>query len=502
MSVTSGFFNSVNGDRRYNAEQMSAIFDGIINDGVLANIGTAFTVTYASGNSVEIGIGRAWFNSTWVYNDAILPLELESSEAVLDRIDAIVIEIDRSDDVRKGDIKVVKGSPESSPSRPAMVSTEYVHQYPLAYVYRKADSTSFSQADITSMIGTSSCPYVTGILQVQNIDNIVAQWQAQWIEWFAQETATTEKQADAIIAEWAQWYSNQTSNSETEVYQWMTQMKADVESWLAELQLILDDETASLLTAKVTDMETRFATLTKDRVIYSDLEDASGDKILDSYGNPIEGTTAFPYGSGTGGELHVDGLVTYPTFEEHVAKNAEEHAEINAKIQEVYPVLSAHTANKSNPHSVTAAQVGSYTKAQTLDSETATSLGLASSATPKQAFSKLKSLIDSLGNTVNAKPNILTGTYVGNGVGNSSPVRTINLGVTPTTVMVQKLDQNETYGTVDFVATTGHPMKEYYNITEVLSIVNGGFQVRVGEPGRSYCNTNSNGANYSYIAFY
>lgn len=27
MSVSSGFFNSLNGDRKYNAAQMSAIFD-------------------------------------------------------------------------------------------------------------------------------------------------------------------------------------------------------------------------------------------------------------------------------------------------------------------------------------------------------------------------------------------------------------------------------------------------------------------------------------------
>lgn len=374
MSVTSGFFNSVNGDRKYNAEQMSAIFDGIINDGILANIGTAFTVTYTSGTTVEVGIGRAWFNSTWLYNDAILPLELDAAEVVLDRIDAVVIEIDRSDGVRKGDIKVVKGTPGAQPSRPTMASTAYVHQYPLAYIYRTADSTTFSQADITSMIGTSACPYVTGILQVQSIDNIVAQWQAQWIQWYANETATTEGQADAIIEEWNQWYADQTSNSETEVYQWMTQMKADIEAWLAELQYILDDETATLLTSKITDMEAQFATLTKDRAIYSPLQDNAGDKILDSYGNPIEGTTAFPYGSGNGGELHVDGLVTFPTFEEHVAQNAEEHEEIhsilsshdarittaNNTANNASSSLAAHIANKNNPHGITPAQIGAY----------------------------------------------------------------------------------------------------------------------------------------------
>lgn len=50
MSVSSGFFNSLNGDRKYNAAQMSAIFDGLIIDGVFASIGTAFAVK-AAGRS-------------------------------------------------------------------------------------------------------------------------------------------------------------------------------------------------------------------------------------------------------------------------------------------------------------------------------------------------------------------------------------------------------------------------------------------------------------------
>ncbi len=183
MSVTSGFFNSLNGDRRYNAEQMSDIFNGIINDGVFANIGTAFGVKASTGNIVTVGIGRAWFNSTWLLNDAILPITADASEVLLDRIDAVVIEINRDNSVRGGSIKIIKGSPESSPTKPTMINTTYVNQYPLAYIYRKAGSSEITQANLTNAIGTSSCPYVTGILQVQNIDNIVAQWQAQWNGW-------------------------------------------------------------------------------------------------------------------------------------------------------------------------------------------------------------------------------------------------------------------------------------------------------------------------------
>ena len=44
MSVTFGFYNSKEGDRRYDAIQMSSIFDGIIQDGILQHVGTAMVV--------------------------------------------------------------------------------------------------------------------------------------------------------------------------------------------------------------------------------------------------------------------------------------------------------------------------------------------------------------------------------------------------------------------------------------------------------------------------
>ena len=38
MSVTSGFYNGLSHDRKYNAVQMSSLFDGIINDGIFQSI--------------------------------------------------------------------------------------------------------------------------------------------------------------------------------------------------------------------------------------------------------------------------------------------------------------------------------------------------------------------------------------------------------------------------------------------------------------------------------
>lgn len=300
MSVTSGFFNSLNGDRKYNAEQMSAIFDGIINNGVFANIGTVFGVKATTNNDITVGVGRAWFNSTWLYNDAILPLTADQAEVVLNRYDAVVIEIDRSEAVRKGDIKIVKGTPASTATKPTMLHTDYVHQYPLAYIYRPAGSSSISQSNIESRIGTSECPYITAILQVTNIDNIVAQWQAEWDVWSDQWTQWE--------AAWNLWFAEQTNDANQEISQWMSQMQSGFDTWFNSLQIILDGDVAANLGASIIDLQDRFRILAEERAVYEDIQDSNGDTLLDSDGNPIQGRTVM---GGGGDNITPEALGVY-----------------------------------------------------------------------------------------------------------------------------------------------------------------------------------------------
>lgn len=185
MAVTSGFYNSVSGDRKYNALQMSSIFDGIIEDGVYSTIGDHFSVTAGTGNTIIVGTGRAWFNHTWTLNDADYPVILEPSEVVLNRYDAIVIEVNGSNAVRGNSIKVIKGTPGSSPSKPSLVKGDNnIWQHPLAYVYVPAGSSSISQSNIEYVVGKSECPFVVAAVQSVNIDALVAQWQDEFDTWF------------------------------------------------------------------------------------------------------------------------------------------------------------------------------------------------------------------------------------------------------------------------------------------------------------------------------
>lgn len=226
MSVSSGFFNSLNGDRKYNAAQMSAIFDGLIIDGVFASIGTAFAVKAAGGLTVNIGVGKAWFDHTWTVNDSILPMTAPEAEVLLDRIDAVVLEVNGTESVRENTIKFVKGNPSSAPSRPTLTNEGNVHQYPLCYIYRKYGTAVINQADITPMVGTESTPFVTGILQTVSLDELLGKWQDE-----------LDRFTDARSQEVDDWIAQEESDFTT----WFDKMKAD----LQQEQNVLDQWIAS-----------------------------------------------------------------------------------------------------------------------------------------------------------------------------------------------------------------------------------------------------------------
>ena len=190
MAVSSGFFDSVNHDRLYNADQVSSMFDGIIIDGVYENFGEAFAVNeyLDAENTVIIGTGRAWFDHTWTLNDSQYALTLDPPSDSLSRIDAIVIDVNKELDTRDNTIKLIKGTEVLSseePSKPSLIKSDLHNQYPIAYITRNAGAESIiHQANIEYMVGTSECPMVTGYLEAINIEQIYKQLKDDFYLWW------------------------------------------------------------------------------------------------------------------------------------------------------------------------------------------------------------------------------------------------------------------------------------------------------------------------------
>lgn len=286
MSVSSGFFNSLNGDRKYNAAQMSAIFDGLIIDGVFASIGTAFAVKAAGGLTVNVGIGKAWFDHTWTVNDSILPMTAPEAEVLLDRIDAVVLEVNGMESVRNNTIKFVKGNPSSAPSRPTLTNEGNVHQYPLCYIYRKYGTAVINQADITPMVGTESTPFVTGILQTISLDELLGKWQDE-LDRF---TDARSKEVDDWIAQeesdFTAWFNKMKADlqqEQTVLDQWIASEQADFLTWYNQMKDQLSGDVAGNLQLEIDKEEVK-------RILLVGFED--GTKEFSDDGTVITSTAS------------------------------------------------------------------------------------------------------------------------------------------------------------------------------------------------------------------
>lgn len=254
MSITCGFYNSLNGDRKYDAAQISSIFDGLIVDGVFASIGTAFAVKAAGGLTVNVGIGKAWFNHTWTVNDSILPMTAPEAEVLLDRIDAVVLEVNGMESVRENTIKFVKGNPSSAPVRPTLTNEGNIHQYPLAYIYRKFGSSTITQADITPMVGTESTPFVTAILQTVSLDELLGRWQDELDQFVAAQSAEVDEWIASEENDFTTWFNQMKAdltNEQALLDEWISAEQTDFLNWYEQMRGQLDNDAAGHLQLEI-----------------------------------------------------------------------------------------------------------------------------------------------------------------------------------------------------------------------------------------------------------
>lgn len=286
--LTYGFYNSYEHDRVYDAEQFAMMFDGLIHDGVYAHIGFKFEVVENpdAPNSVIVRSGRAYFNHTWTYNDSNLVVEMDPPEVYLQRYDAIVLDIQYTNDVRENKIISIKGTPTASSSsdnvpKPAMIDDTGHHQIPLAFVYRPSTNTPesqmVSQSWISYVVGTSGvCPYVTGILESFPVNEHYARWAQEWEDfkdqyesdynaWVVRAEERYNADTTRLEAAWTSWVTSQEtsftawrSGQESDFNTWKTQQRAafttwmnaqeaDFNAWFANLQYVLDGDVAGHL---------------------------------------------------------------------------------------------------------------------------------------------------------------------------------------------------------------------------------------------------------------
>lgn len=225
MAFKCGFFNSVNGDRKYNAEDMNNPYKGIVSNGVIAKTddSDSFQVQSVSGMEIVVKMGYGIFADKWAILDADEPLTVATPHVTLGRIDSVIVRIDKSEDVRNGSIQYVQGEPSENPVPTALTRNSTITEYRLCNITVNANATQITQGEIEDTRPTNECGFVTNLLQDSDITatfrgwetqfrNAYQSWEDEFCDWFnhLRETITTVTTIDEFSQVYRATEENQT----------------------------------------------------------------------------------------------------------------------------------------------------------------------------------------------------------------------------------------------------------------------------------------------------
>ena len=251
--VTSGFFNGVLNadntiDRKYNADDISSMFDGLITDGIFASIGGKFECSIDTSAVdalvVKVATGKAWFDKTWIINNSTLKITLDPADSARDRIDAIVIDIDKRDEKRKNTIQYIPGTPSDDPKEPTLAEDEDSphKQYALCYIRVNHETTNSNNLKfhengcvanfITAPFSTiESEPFLKG--WNDDFQGLYDSQKAELVDALKELGKTSEDRVN------------------TEITKWKEGQQASFDDWFAKLQATLSGNPTANLANKL-----------------------------------------------------------------------------------------------------------------------------------------------------------------------------------------------------------------------------------------------------------
>lgn len=280
MTFRSGFWNSIDGDRTYSAEDMAIPFEGIITEGVFANWGDAFKATVINESTIAIGSGKAWFSKKWVQNDSVYQMPINVSEyASSTEPRTAVVGIDlkvepyyrfarfSTDEQRYygSFVELLNAITDRNAGRNTL---------PLFAINFAAGDSSLQQSNITNLVGTPWCPYVTAPVQTITVDDIRGKWDASY---------------NALM-------KDIVSNAQTKASEAESNFEASFNTWFLTLKNQLDANQAANLQNQITLLTNQFNKLVTTGTVENTVQFYSGGHLVDfttSAGVKITAVTKF-----------------------------------------------------------------------------------------------------------------------------------------------------------------------------------------------------------------
>lgn len=196
FNVKAGFFNSVNQDREYYAEDMNRPYKRLVSNGVFATPeGTPSTdlqVIPGSGMVITVSAGQGIFADKWFENETGLVITVPDNPSVNPRIDSVLVQVDERQSGRVGNIVYRTGNPAANPVEPDINTVNGVTEYRVASIYVGPSVTSIGAENITDKRGSSDCPWITSLIYQVDTSTLFRQWESAYNNYYDEQTTDFE----------------------------------------------------------------------------------------------------------------------------------------------------------------------------------------------------------------------------------------------------------------------------------------------------------------------
>ena len=215
FQVNCGFFDSIDKDRLYSADEMNRPYKRIITNGVFATpegtISNDLEV-FCYGNNMQVVVspGEGLFGDKWFQNPASLAITVPGNTNITPRVDSVIAQVDKRLVGRSGNIVYRTGNPSSSPVPPAINTTENVIEYRLANVYVGPGVNKIVQSNITDCRGSFECPWITSLINQVDTTELFTQYEAAYADYFNKSTEDFDAWTAEKKAEFEQWLEDLT----------------------------------------------------------------------------------------------------------------------------------------------------------------------------------------------------------------------------------------------------------------------------------------------------
>lgn len=210
--IKCGFFNSIDNDRTYNADDMAMPYKRLITNGIFpketGEQSDDLKVTADGTMTIKVNSGNGIFDYKWVENTSPFELTVSLADTFNSRIDSVVMRVNY--DTRTCEFKIINGEPAESPIPPDIIRDNHFIDYRLANITVETNAVGINNIHIEDTRASTDCGFITHLIEQADITSIYSQWQAQFDDWFKnlKETLSTV----TIISSFSSQYTTTSAN--------------------------------------------------------------------------------------------------------------------------------------------------------------------------------------------------------------------------------------------------------------------------------------------------